>query len=232
MKYVLIFLFLLSLCYSQAVRYGAINIRDVDGDSLTINNDGSINVSASGSEMYVIDNDGDTLELDNSTWAINTITYPHHEIHESAHFHIYSYDGDLDNGESLKVSIKVPDTTREAHFLLDVRSTDIMTYYRLENGSGLSGGDTATPVNNHRRSSVTSMLTFVEGGDQSDWGTKIDSLKWGQAGLGANTSAGGGVARDDELILLNDTITSYLFISGADNNIVYYKAIWYEHIPK
>ena len=39
----------------------------------------------------------------------------------------------------------------------------------------------------------------------------------------------GGTSREDELILKQDTVYCRGFVSGANNNIIQFKASWYEH---
>jgi len=56
---------------------------------------------------------------------------------------------------------------------------------------------------------------------------RLESDKWGADGFKENI--GGGSGREDELILKRNTVYCRGFVSGADNNIIQFKASWYEH---
>ena len=53
---------------------------------------------------------------------------------------------------------------------------------------------------------------------------------WGANGF--KETIGGGSSRDDELVLKSGTTYSRTFLSGAADNIVQFKASWYEHTDK
>ncbi len=48
-------------------------------------------------------------------------------------------------------------------------------------------------------------------------------------GEGFKADVGGESGREDEIILKQDTVYCRTFISGANDNIIQFKASWYEH---
>ncbi len=172
------------------------------------------------------------VNLDKSTNATITISNPHHEIHDGRHYHISKY-AVLGDGDSLIFAVHQTDTTRWAHMLFDVTSTAILYIYNFEGGS-FSGGDTLSPINNNRNSANTSILTIAEDPAAYTIGSVfLDSVCIGAAiGPGSQTDVGGDAGRDDELILAQDSVYFWYFVSGAVDNVVNVKGLWYEHIDK
>lgn len=165
--------------------------------------------------------------MDDVTWAMTTVSYPHHEIHEGAHYYIEGYTT-LGNGDELRVRLVTPNTTKWAHFLWSISSGNILTTELWEGSSGgMAGGTNVTPLNNNRNSSNTSGLTITSGvGTATDDGTLISKASW------AVRNIGGEQTRDDEIILKQNTTYLRKFISGAVSNVVTFKASWYEHTSK
>jgi len=168
------------------------------------------------------------LKIDSTTNAIYTIDYEHHEIHEGDHYFIESFDT-LASGDSLEFCVIVPDTTKRAHMIFEFSSQLLAQFYVYE-GSTCTAGDTATAYNNDRNSSNTSVLTITTGGTVSAYGTLLEKQSFGSGTNPASARTGFG-ERNREIILKNNTTYTFLFISGANNNIVDYNASWYEHTP-
>ena len=59
---------------------------------------------------------------------------------------------------------------------------------------------------------------------------RLENDKWGSDGFKENI--GGGSGRSDEIVLKQDTTYCRSFISGAADNIIQFKASWYEHTDK
>lgn len=171
------------------------------------------------------------LSLDSVTNALNIIDYSHHEIHSGSHFYLQGYI-ELNDTDTFYIKMVTPDTGKWAHFLYDVRSTGICSTTLDEGASGgMTGGAAVTPINNNRNSSNTSGLTFTSGVTvATGYVLRIESDKWGAAGFKENIGDGGG--RDDEIMLKQNTTYLRTFLSGADDNIIQFKASWYEHENK
>ena len=69
---------------------------------------------------------------------------------------------------------------------------------------------------------ITSGVTVATGYD-----LRLEADKWGAAGF--KETIGGGSSREDELVLKQNTTYLRTFLSGADSNIIQFKASWYEH---
>ena len=125
-------------------------------------------------------NPGGRGAVDNSTGAIETITYPHHEIHEGNHFYIEGHTT-LANAEELRVKLVTPDTAKWAHFLWEISSNNILTTELWEGASGgMTGGSGVTPLNNNRNSPNASVLVITSGvAVATSDGLKIGNGAWG-----------------------------------------------------
>ncbi len=166
--------------------------------------------------------------LDSSTSVFETINYVHHEIHEGDHYYIEGHVT-LANLGVLRVKLVTPNTPKWIHLIWAISSSGILET-TLEEGptGGMAGGSAITPLNNNRNSSKTSGITVTSGvGAAGVAGTVISKAKWGS--IGFKSQIGGGASRDDELILKQNTTYLRTFTSGADDNIIQFKASWYEH---
>lgn len=172
---------------------------------------------------------GRTVKKDSLTTAQATIDYAHYEVHKGNHFYIQGYLT-LDEGSAHYVKMTTPNTRKWMHFLFNIKSTGICTTTFDEDATGgMTGGTTIVVLNNDRNSSITSGVTLV-GGVSNSTGhiTRIEDDKWGTDGF--KETIGGGGSRVDELILKQNTVYFRTFLSGAADNIVQYKAYWYELI--
>lgn len=166
--------------------------------------------------------------LDVATGAIETIDYAHHEIHGGSHFYIQGFL-ELDTAGTHYVKLVTPDTLVWAHFVFDIKSTGICTSTFDEDATGgMTGGAVVPPINNNRNSSAASALVLTSGvAACTGYSTRLENDKWGANGF--REQIGGGSSRDDELILKQNTVYCRSFVSGADGNIIQFKASWYEH---
>ena len=169
--------------------------------------------------------------LESETYALKTIDYAHHEVHSGSHYYIEGY-ATLANEGVLRVKLVTPNTAKWAHFQWAISSSGILVTTLHEGASGgMTGGSAVVPINNNRNSSNTSGLTLTSGVAAADTaGTLISNASWGAAGF--KTSVGGGTSRDDEIILKQNTTYLRTFTSAAADNIVQFKAAWYEHTDK
>ncbi len=187
-------------------------------------------------KVYITDGTRDA-SIDNTTHTFQTIDYAHHEIHSGSHYYIEGYTT-LDDGDPvpetgiLRVKLVTPDNATWAHFQWSIASTGILTTTLHEGASGgMGGGGPVTPLNNNRNSENNSVLTITSGVEVATTpGTLISNAKWGASGF--KTTIGGGTARDDEIILKQGTTYVRTFTSDVDDNILQFKASWYEHQNK
>ena len=169
------------------------------------------------------------LAQDKVTQALNTIDYAHHEIHSGDHYYMEGHTS-LNIDGTYKVALVTPDTTKWVHLTWAISSNGVLTIEFYEGAEGISNGTEKTPLNNNRNSSNTSGVTLTAGVAATGDGTLISQAKWG--GDTFKSSFGGSAARIDELILKQNTIYLRKFTSHTDNNIISFKATWYEHTSK
>jgi len=173
----------------------------------------------------------DQPRMDASTHAIETIGVPHHETHDGSHYFIQGFL-ELDDTDVHRVKLVTPNTTKWAHFVFDISSTGICatTFDEAATG-GMTGGASIIPLNNNRNSANTSALVFTSGVTvATSYTTRIENDKWGAQGF--KQTIGGGSGREDELMLKQNTTYLRTFTSGADTNIIQFRANWYEHTNK
>lgn len=177
------------------------------------------------------DSIANAANIDDTTNAIKTIDYAHNEIHGGSHYHMAGFV-ELDTAGVLRIKMVAPDTTKWIHLTFSISSTGICTT-TLDEGAagGMADGSAVTPLNNNRNSTKTSGLVFTSGVTAAEgYDVRIENEKWG-----ANSNkqkAGGGASREDEIILKRNTTYLRTFTSGADANIIQFKATWYEHTNK
>ena len=169
------------------------------------------------------------LRIDSVTGAVNTIDYAHHEIHGGSHYYISGSLAMALENDTFYIKLVTPDTPKWVHFTFAISSllAASTTFYEDATG-GMTGGSSVTPINNNRNSSNTSGVVLTSGVlANTGQGVILENLSWG-----ADTNkiqAGGGTARADELILKQNSVYCRKFLSLADNNILQFKASWYEH---
>ena len=204
--------------------YDGVIIYDGDGNKVGVGSNGALNAT-------ITDAGGIPAEVDNSTHTLQTIDYAHHETHAGSHYYISGYM-ELNDGETNCVKLVTPDTTKWSHVIFDIKSTGICSSTFDEDATGsMTGGVAVAILNNNRNSTNTSGMTATMGVScPTGYTTRLENDKWGAAGF--KESIGGGASRDDELVLKQNTVYARTFISGADNNIIQFKAAWYEHTNK
>lgn len=175
--------------------------------------------------------DTEAIRLDASTHGLLTIDYVHHEIHAGSHFYVTGHTILADEG-ILRVKLVTPDSAAFAHFRWGISSSGILQTSLYEDASGgMAGGAGVTIFNNNRNSAKVSGLILTSGVAAADTaGTLIDDAKWGTTGFKVNI--GGGASRDDEIVLKRNTTYLRVFTSGAADNIVQFRASWYEHTDR
>ncbi len=169
--------------------------------------------------------------IDKITHTLQTIDYEHHEIHSGSHYYIQGYL-ELDDLDEFYVKMVTPNTAVWSHFIFDIKSTGICSTYLDEDATGgMTGGAVIQAINNNRNSANTSAMIITGGVTAcTGYGVRLENDKWGANGF--KESVGGGSAKADEILLKQDTTYCRTFISGADSNIIQFKASWYEHANK
>ena len=169
--------------------------------------------------------------IDISTEAVETIDYAHHEIHSGSHYYVQGFI-ELSNTGTFNIKLVTPNTLSWSHFLFKITSTGICSTTLLEGATGgMTGGSNVTPINNNRNSlKASGMVLTSDVTVATSSVTTLENDKWGADGF--KETIGGGSSRSDELILKQNTTYLRTFVSGADDNIIQFKASWYEHANK
>jgi len=172
-------------------------------------------------KVFLFDKDDD---------ALTTIASVHHEIHEGHHFYVEGFVTLADTA-TMYAKLIVPNTDKRIHlrWLIDASGILETNFYEGASG-GMTGGSSASVLNSNRNSNnksclagnVTTGVTVA-----TNKGTLVSSKKVG--GTGFKTFFGGSSERDDEIILKNNTTYFREFISGSADNVVSFRASWYEH---
>jgi len=168
---------------------------------------------------------------DSVTDVLMNVDYEHHEIHSGSHYYIQGFLN-LDDNDTFYTKIVTPNTTTWTHFVFHIQSTGICTsYFDEEATGGMTGGVSVVPLNNNRNSANTSGMVLTSGvTTATSYTTRLEDDMWGSDGFKENI--GGGSARADELVLKQNTTYLRSYVSGANGNIIQFKASWYEHASR
>ena len=166
-----------------------------------------------------------TDHLDETTDALSSITYEHHEIHEGD---MYSVDDLLacDNTTLLWL-ITTPNTTKYAHMIFGVDCTGEMTVLVTEGANRTTSSAALTPINRRRMSTNAATVVVGRGatGGTTNGATTIKNTRVGATG---KFSTVGGSERSHEFILKANT----KYVVSATTYATVYVALrldWYEH---
>ena len=181
-------------------------------------------------ETSIIDENGDAIEIDATTRALIAIDYPHHEIHEGSHYFITGF-GVVANGGDITVGVTTPDILTRAHVTYLISATSQIEIYIYEDSAFTLG----TPIparNNDREHGNGSDLLLVTAPVITDLGLQISAQSSGKAGTNPSKGTGGAAERENEIILKRNTKYLFQTISRDNDNIVSFRADWYEHASK
>jgi len=189
------------------------------------------------------------VTVDDSTYAMTTVDYVHHEIHEGSAFAChYSQTAPTNAGEMTIIAFKTPNTTKYIHVLAFASSTAASIFSIYEDSDlDLDEGTDLAIYNHNRNSSTASVVstieTAAEAGKATSYtvvqaaGATLSTAKpiyqryLGAAAAGADTS---GETRSDEEFVLKAN-TQYAFVvasTTADDNTHHIHLNWYEHTDK
>lgn len=175
------------------------------------------------------------ISIDESTRAITTIEYEHHEIHGGSHFECINVV-DLAINNVRDIQITTPNTTKWAHLIFTFDTEAETDWYLYENVTINTPGTGVTPFNNDRNSANTSDLTVAVIDNTSTANANADTAVAAATELmhgiaGAGKKSGGGETRAQEIILKQNEDYTLRFIATAAG-YVDYNLQWYEHVSK
>ena len=208
----------------------------------------------------VLDRDGNFLytgdtylanAIDNSTNAVNTIDYAHHEVHAGSTFCIHLADNAVGKATEMGCLFTTPAGAKWFHCVYSVSmgakavfdileaptvdvTPDLTNFYTPRNRNRNS--DKVSTASSVRVTPVANQATLILDGDAtpiSADGTVLHTEVIGGAKKGKTASDGH--THEDEYILKADT-TYYFRVKGddtGDNNLqMSMEVIWYEHTNK
>jgi hypothetical protein len=171
------------------------------------------------------------LSLDGNTKALQTIDYPHHEIHSGSSFTITDYDSDVDIAGPKYYRITTPDTKSWAHLTLEASAATaglIELYENPTESEPVVAGTAFTAYNRDRNSSSTASLVIKYDPTFTSAGTRIWHSRIGVSGNPSVRSGGTSSSRDEFILKQNEDYV-IKFTSDADNNALWIIFNWYEH---
>lgn len=176
---------------------------------------------------------------DPSTNTMQTIDYPHHEIHGGSAYEV-SDIVTLGDGALREILIVTPDTTKWAHMTISAATALKGQVEFFENVyDRYVAGNALTPYNRNRNSSNTSGLlvchTPADNSSSSSGETvevRLGARAWGATGQGSNPGFGGGTRGTSEWMLKQNTSYLLRVTSQAATNVCSIELDWYEHTNK
>ena len=170
--------------------------------------------------------------MDDYTGAVITVAFEHHEIHEGDHYYLGSVQ-DLALNEVLDFTLQTPNTTKWANFTWRIATEKETFWYIYEDAVATTDlANVVTPVNSNRNSTSTSTVVLryelqanlaAANADTDVTGaTLIDS------GISGDLRTSGEAARDDEIILKQNTLYCMRAVATVAGYINFHIG-WYEH---
>jgi hypothetical protein len=200
---------------------------------------------------YIADpKNGQLMGLDDSTAALMTLDYAHHEIHGGSSFHVgYSVTTANSDDDVTAIMFKTPNTTKWIHLTATFTCSAAAEAIINEAPTLADAGDGTDKVvlNRNRNSAVTSTVASLEDTPTVGSVTTMNEAEWTAVGVSAGTElehaflaggdgpfAVGGVSRgSQEWMLKQNTIyVFYLQNTGASANAHSISLDWYEHTDK
>lgn len=186
----------------------------------------SVYVIVSGNpEVIVVDGNGDLITIDEVTGALATIEYEHYEIHYGHTFTILEVT-DLGNMAVRDILVVSPDTTEWAHLVWEIEH-ELETSIQFYQGTTYTDNGVAIISFNRDGNSTNDATTLVYHTPTiTNVGTLVGTIQQGDG-----KKAGGSDREANEFILKQNT--AYLIrITNltVNNNLIFVKLNWYEHV--
>lgn len=168
-------------------------------------------------------------QRDLTTDSLRVVDYAHAELHSGSHYNYRRYHNVPKNGTKDHLII-TPNTTKWAHFVVDVEAiTSSVIVYLYEGATYSAVGTPETPINRNRNYTNGNTTLIYEDPTITAVGTLLADTY-----VGAGKNSEGGRVRDQQEIILKQN-TVYLVrvveqnIAATPVNIAF---DWYEHTNK
>jgi hypothetical protein len=172
-----------------------------------------------------------TDHYDESTRAVNTVDYSHHEIHEGSTYE-YKEVVDLAINNVRDIQITTPNTTKWGHFTFRFTTESETEWHLYENVTINTPGTSYTPINSNRNSANTSDLTVAYIDNTSAANANADTAVAGATqilhGISGAGRDSGLYSHEHEIILKQNEDYTVRFDASAAG-FVDYHLDWYEH---
>jgi len=156
--------------------------------------------------------------------SMGVIERAHHAIHDGNHYFIAGYD-ELDTGDTTIFAVTAPSSAKRIHMTFAYSANKSYTLQVYEDAD-VTGGSSATLVNNDRNSANTSELTVVKNPTVNDLGNLLEEVKIGPSGK--KFSGTEDINRENEMILKAGSTYIYKITANEDDCVLAYKGYWYE----
>jgi hypothetical protein len=137
--------------------------------------------------------------FDKSTTAINTLDYPHHEIHSGSSYTFSLVTTAAQGGGTQVTRFVTDDTAKWTHMLATFLSDQPFTVTLYEDTTFLANGTGGASFNRNRNSDKTSSLTISYGATIDAAGTQLYQARTGARGVGSS------IRSDNEWLLKQNT---------------------------
>lgn len=166
---------------------------------------------------YDSSGNNDKVRIDASTNTIQTIGYPHHEIHGGSHYYIEAFTT-LATAGTLYVKLVTPDTTKTAHFKWLIKSNGILETNLYENPSGGMANGARPTIHANNRNINCESGTHTPAGSSATILTDSTKAWVVDALIGLQvfnqTDGSSGIITDNDAT----TVTVAALLGGTDND--------------
>jgi hypothetical protein len=169
--------------------------------------------------------------IDPYTFAIETIDYAHHEVHDGDYFRS-GMNFTLSNGHVATFGFTTPNTTKWAHLTFDLDTTADGTFALLEDVTSFAGGAAVTPLNHNRNSLAASTVTCLRGMTGADLITPTGGTTILSATLATGKGAVETRSSGAEFIMKQNSKYLFRYTNGTSANVIQLKLEWYESTAK
>lgn len=172
--------------------------------------------------------------IDPSTFALECITYEHHEIHAGSHYFIEDY-ADLAINNVFDMQFTTANTSSRTHMFFSINCESETLWHIYEGATIVTPGTSITPFNNDRNSINTSANNVASITNDSlvdaNADTTVAAATLLAEGIVGTGKEGGITDRDREIILKENTTYCFRAIASTAGYINFLVE-WYEHTDK
>ena len=180
------------------------------------------------------------VDVDDSTHALTTIDYPHHEIHSGSYYCAFHNASGKNDGTTINIYMKTPAATKYVHIFTEW-STSGSAYFNIREAPTVtanSGTNGNVPMNHNRNLIANASGVFDNATTPvvNRYGKDVTVTAPGtlihQEYAGTGRTSGGANRNSDEFILLANTAYVFEVESDAAGLTLSMVCKYYEHTDK